>query len=444
MTVRASLIFAVLLLAGCTASRVTVFPDRGVAASRLALPAPADDPFRLVRSGELDRAEQALGRMPLDSSARTRAAQGMLHYLQGRTDLAESLLRGVLDSKADSAARRLAYFGLQSMLITAENYAALETLEYRALAEGLSTDTTSRTTARALSLIGPSRVTGPGRTAILSMKPGLANCPTARVRVNGRGPFEFWFDTGASICVVSAEVARRCRVRIVTPEVGCAGTATARKVRFRFGLADSLRLGAFVVHNVPVMVMSRRDLSLGVPFLRIPGIVGLSVLSRFRLTIDNPARRIILEYPVAQTAAADRNLRFFAGIALAETRVDSSGPLSFIVDTGAGLSMLQETGLAKLVPTPGLISSPGCVGGAGGGDVGRVKFVPGTELTLGGQSAFPINLAVRKLPVAEFPLAVDGLVGEDFLKNFVVTFDLPNGRLTVSPPPARVAKPSKG
>ncbi|MEO0107856.1 MAG: retropepsin-like aspartic protease [candidate division WOR-3 bacterium] len=423
-----------LLILACAAPRVTIYHAPSGTLGELRSGVDPKSLLALVRNGEFGRAEQVLALRPLDSALEVRVAQGLLSCRSRRNDLAESLLRPVFTSQADTGLRRLAYFGLSSVLAQAERFQALESLERQALAEQLSKDTTALLTARVLSRLPPTVIIARAPSTELKMKRGLSGCPLAKVSVNGSRLTDFWFDTGASFCVISEPLARRVGVQLLTQELGYAGTATDRKVPFRLGLIDTLLLGDYVIANLPVMVMRPKDLNLGIPGFRIDGVIGWSLLSKFRMTIDYADRWLRFECPVPQGQPVHRNLFSLGGVPLVETAVNGSGPLHFILDTGAGASLVQESGLAKLAQEPALAVSLGCVGGAGGGDVRGQRLLRNAALTLDRYTVAPLNLMVHKLPVEDFPVAVDGLLGEDLLGNFTVTIDAPNGRVALVRP----------
>jgi hypothetical protein len=414
-----------LLIAGCATSRLMVSPGPDRARFAVRSDAGGRDLAGLLRNGEFERAEDALVGQPLDSSAVVAAVQGTVNLFRGNPALAEQQLRRVFYSQADSALRRLAYFGLQTIVTEQQRYAALETIEARAQADGISTDTSSLTAAQALHAIGTSRFEFRGAPAVaMAMRPApLAGCPTVRARVNGRGSEQLWMDTGASLCVISDDLVSRLGVRVLDAPMAEAGTATQRKVKFRFGVLDSLELDRLVVYNVPVAVMRQSDLNLGIPFLNIPGIIGWPVLDGLRTTIDYAAGQVTFEQPVRRAWPAPANLLYFGGVPVVRVAIDSTGPMHFIFDTGAQMSLITWSGLDKLLAAPAMASSPGCIGGAGGGDARNLQIVRGVVLTLAGQNVHPVALPVHKLPTQDFPLAIDGLVGENVLQRFRVELD---------------------
>jgi hypothetical protein len=98
-----------------------------------------------------------------------------------------------------------------------------------------------------------------------------------RVRINGKGPFNFLVDTGAPALYVATETARRVGLR---PEPGDFWTPLGR-LDFEGGAhLDGLK--ARVEDQYQLVGMN----ALGLPGASIDGILGFTVLARFRMEID--------------------------------------------------------------------------------------------------------------------------------------------------------------
>lgn len=120
--------------------------------------------------------------------------------------------------------------------------------------------------------------------------------------------------------------------------------------------------------------------------------------------------------------------------------IDTSGPLWFVLDSGAGASTIDRA-RAKSIGLSTFGQAQGH--GAGTGSY-EVRFASGpVTLRLPGLSVFDQTLAVTDLAGLEASLGrrVDGILGADFFYNFVVTVDYGRRIVTVAdtaaaPPPA--------
>lgn len=106
------------------------------------------------------------------------------------------------------------------------------------------------------------------------------------VVVDGRGPFAFLLDTGASHSVVSAALAREVGAARVakTAVTSVAGQEWRAVVRI-----DSLRFGPYTTEGVLASVVDRDDLS---ATRRIDGLIGQDVLAARRYTLDYRRHRV--------------------------------------------------------------------------------------------------------------------------------------------------------
>lgn len=111
----------------------------------------------------------------------------------------------------------------------------------------------------------------------------------AEVTLNGRFTGRFLVDTGATYCVVTAEVARRAKIR---------GRIGGEKIRLvtangvieaSLGEARKVEVGEAAARDVPVAVV-KDD-----PVPGLDGILGLSFLGRFRYAVDPEAGVLVLE-----------------------------------------------------------------------------------------------------------------------------------------------------
>jgi clan AA aspartic protease (TIGR02281 family) len=112
----------------------------------------------------------------------------------------------------------------------------------------------------------------------------------ARVTLNGGATGRFLVDTGASITLVSPQLARQLALRshpeaVPTALHTVAGPATAASTTLA-----SIRLGGAEARNVPAVIHD--------PGIELDGILGNSFLGRFVLTLDADRKLLHLRSPV--------------------------------------------------------------------------------------------------------------------------------------------------
>jgi predicted aspartyl protease len=105
------------------------------------------------------------------------------------------------------------------------------------------------------------------------------------VFVNGRGPFQFVLDTGASRTTLSLKLARKLGIVTIDDRPGTGGGG---QVRISSGKVDSLAVGQASVRDLAVGVGDFLAMLSTAAGTRLDGIIGENFLSQFEVTIDYP------------------------------------------------------------------------------------------------------------------------------------------------------------
>jgi clan AA aspartic protease (TIGR02281 family) len=112
-----------------------------------------------------------------------------------------------------------------------------------------------------------------------------------KARVNEAGPFNFILDTGASLTIITPEVAKQAGIQSEGQKataIAAKGQIAARVVRLK-----SLRIGGVNTRNLAAGVMNLTTLSEGIN-LMLGGVVGYNLLRRYRVTLDYRTRTLSL------------------------------------------------------------------------------------------------------------------------------------------------------
>jgi predicted aspartyl protease len=111
-----------------------------------------------------------------------------------------------------------------------------------------------------------------------------------KARVNGRGPYSFLVDTGATVTIVSASLAARLRLTplpVAVQGIGAGGSFSTRAYVASITVGDTRQdrvvVGTFDLTQINAAVGS------------IDGLLGYDFLKHYRVTIDYPGRRICLD-----------------------------------------------------------------------------------------------------------------------------------------------------
>jgi hypothetical protein len=121
------------------------------------------------------------------------------------------------------------------------------------------------------------------------------------------------------------------------------------------------------------------------------------------------------------TSARDIPFELYANVIFVQVRVNESAPLSFIFDTGAGINVLNASRAADLHLTRAGVG----VNARGTGGTVAGSLATGAEISLPGVSARAQRIAVLPLQSLEPRVGrhVDGILGYDFIKEFVTEID---------------------
>lgn len=215
----------------------------------------------------------------------------------------------------------------------------------------------------------------------------INNRPFVKVMVNGKGPFRFVIDTGASMSVLSDKTAALLGVKPVAKGGNARAIGGSGSFPIMYGVLDSISIGESKIDTVPIYIRTVFSAEDSPEKEHSDGYLGLSVLSHFAVTIDYQTREMQLDRtPLsedllsgksdaakpdagpetiksgAQSEAAASNppvpnltnrievpIRSTSGgLASAEARLPMmETPLNFIVDTGATISVVSKAAVKR-------------------------------------------------------------------------------------------------
>jgi hypothetical protein len=264
--------------------------------------------------------------------------------------------------------------------------------------------------------------------------------------IAGGMPKPFVFDTGARH-MISSDVAASLKSAVLgTTQVGGIGPNVSQMQmlnvdRITIGAAtlEHQKVGVADIPNTPVDRGSRP---------RLAGLIGAELLSYYAVTIDYSRRTLTLHPRGFRPSSA----KFSLPLTLAVSTDGLSHPSisaqvdgvagNFIVDTGAGGQILvserfqQEhqpfVGIGKVLHflTAGGIGGPARISMGFGKELGIGSFVTRQPIVQGIDAG---NFSHGRTGLPNF----DGVIGNAFLSNFVVTLDLASMRAYFEPAPDR-------
>ena len=216
---------------------------------------------------------------------------------------------------------------------------------------------------------------------------GAGKCPYFQVYVNGRGPFTFLFDTGASYSVVSSKVA-----------AAAGATVLIHRIRRDVVTLGELRLGGITLHDVVAI----EDDNWGVD-----GIIGFATLGDLNVLFDLSRRELrASKSPIPMRRSFSVGYDAVFNVPTVPVQIGGR-TVPLLLDTGDdafGLELRSpELGDAALEGPP--VAGPAVVNGATAQQTRRAVLKD--PVKLGPVEAVHAPIAINDdLPVGDFGVAV--------------------------------------
>lgn len=260
----------------------------------------------------------------------------------------------------------------------------------------------------------------------------VGNRPVIEMRVNGKDrPLRFVLDTGSGITVISDETAKELGIRAITRGGRAKGIGGDGTFEIVYGFLREVSLGDVVVRSVPVYI--RKFHSDG----KIDGYIGLSLISKFLTTVDYGNNTFALQKKDTvrgeELEGVSVPLRLTSsGFLSGEVQLEGiEQPLNFIVDTGASVSVISsDIATLDAMARHAREERMRVIGAAGITEDVPSYLLP--KVTMGAHSRTSITAIALDLDLINEASGFEqaGILGGNFLKNYRMTFDFQNSKLT--------------
>jgi len=256
----------------------------------------------------------------------------------------------------------------------------------------------------------------------------LVNFLFAEVMINGKGPYKFIVDTGATQTVLSERLAGTLGLKKISTNImyGLGGEGKIDSPMYR---ADSIKVGDVTVKNLPLGTLGNPILD-----LVMDGILAPTVLADFIVTINYPDSQIELSRKAPTTGTAVP-VWFFSGLLLVPSQINGKFSGNLLLDTGAdgtlmSHSMANSLGVNKNTPGASL-NLP--IGGIGGLEDG-ILLVPSVTLKTPFETKqFDKMMAIDLKSMSTLiQTELSGVLGFDVLKDYRVTIDYQNAEIRLT------------
>lgn len=263
-------------------------------------------------------------------------------------------------SANDSLVRARARIGLTMALSYNSDWAAMARLRANPLGSdsipgSLALAAGVERWARALSILPPPLFDIPSGSVVLPMRRSFIGTPVVTIRINGK-PHDFWLDTGASMTLLSTDVAVAAGAKLAATDTLALGVVGGH-IEARAIYIDSMSMGSVVVRGLGAALVSPEALRFDERTINgirrtvpIDGMIGTDVLRHLDVVIDARAGTITLSRPRRRNVST-RNL-FWVGYPVVRLVTREGRPVLFGLDTGAEGTYVTTTLLKKLPHTP--------------------------------------------------------------------------------------------
>jgi hypothetical protein len=244
--------------------------------------------------------------------------------------------------------------------------------------------------------------------------------PAVEVTVNGQGPFLFAIDTGGQgMARVDSSLVEKLKLETVDTVQASDGSGRS-PVALPVVRVDSIALGGLEFKDVRAL---SRDYNRSPNMPRIDGILGFNLFADYLLTLDFPAKRVLLERGALGEPDGAGILSFERPRGIPVVSLNVAGhTVRAHLDSGnmVGGFILPEALVEKLT-----LAGPSR-------SAGRARSLTGEMEIKAAEIKGVIRLGGFEFadPTIHFPaLSADANVGAAVLREFAITFDQKNNRL---------------
>jgi len=350
------------------------------------------------------------------------AALGRAELASGRFDQARRHLRTAIDLNPSRVQMSEIAWDLSQTEYLANNFAAAEEWSTLAHDMGMNIRDWHRKYLSALANVDVYRFSGK-TSARLPMERKLPRVPRISVEVNGGTNATAVIDSGAVLSIISRRFATQINVRSLGDFRGTFFGLLGEPIDVTFGLIDSIRIGEMVIHDIPVAIMPDEKLNffiLNRARFQMDLLLGANLLKETRMELDFRSNHITFQRldPSMRRLRPDQNLFFMGFRPFVHATLNRKGWYLFVLDTGSEITFLNETELINTSLRGGSKFHGALLQGLGGARKRGAKIENveiGVDQWKGLFKDLPLYSTERSQAL--------GILGQDFLSNFIVTID---------------------
>jgi hypothetical protein len=267
----------------------------------------------------------------------------------------------------------------------------------------------------------PASIEVPGDGVTVPMQ-DVEGRPIIDLKINGKGPYRFVLDTGATTTVVSDELSRELSL---APPAGVQVASVGGGPAPAIVVIHDLRIGNAVLEGVIAAVMPLGSLLKGENAPR--GVLSAANFPGYLLTYDYPGKHISIKKGALESADSKSIFQYTEEQVLPTVPIRIAGHDTQVhLDTGSAFGLTLPVKFLTEVPLASQPKTSGRVRTGGGEFPVSIARLNGT-IELG---RYKLDLdEVRFSDARPGPGPATGNIGYDVLRHFVVTLDSKNRRI---------------
>ncbi len=423
---------AVLALSGCTLSNEVLIRPMIYDATKIER---GSDIQAMLRKFDLNRAVQSAtlveSRKP---TAADLGALGQAEVAAGRYQDARRHLRAAIDLDPFRTVYAALAWELSELEYMSNNYDASLDWARIAAEHGINVRQWHMQYLAAMANVDAYRFSGAAADRV-TMRMGRPDVPRVEVKVNETNGVSALVDSGAVLSIISEGMASQLKLKRLGAFEGSFAGLLGEPIPVHFAILEHLDIGAIRIGNVPVAVMpddKMKFLVAGKKEFHIDFLLGANLLKEFRIELDfrhNTATFTHLK-PSDRQPQPDQNLFWHQFRPAVRGTINKHGWFLFIIDSGSEVTFLNQTQLEQFpIPlvTPSMHNAT--LQGLGGSEKHGEK-IEGIELGVDRWAGVFRDMPMYEPSEKEI---TSGIIGENYLRNFIVTIDFGRMRVDLTP-----------
>lgn len=389
----------------------------------------------MVRKADYVRAvEQA---SIVESKSRRNASDllylGTAEMASGRFDDARRHLRAALDLEPFRTTYADAAWALSQLEYLRNNFEASLEWAHVAADHGLIVRKWHMEFLESLKNVDTYHFLGPV-TERVALRSGRPDVPRVEVTVNKKKNVVAIVDSGAVMSIVSRKLAASVPIRKLGNFEGTFSGLLGDPIQVEFGIIDSLQIGKMTIENVPVAIMPDDKMKFVVANkeeFSIEFLLGAHLLKETRIELDFRHNQATFTHLTSadHVPVPDQNLFWDHFRPAVRGVINRKGWFVFILDTGSEVTFLNSANSLPIQLFTKVHNAT--LQGLGGAEKHGDK-VENIEIGIDRWAGTFRTIPMYDPGATERDLT-SGIIGENYLKNFIVTIDFGRMRLDLTP-----------